>query len=177
MIRILQFDKTAVKKLITIPQLQYYSIVNVLILGILYGLSASQLGQAVLLNKGLETAAFSPYKIVFIGVSVAFLMHGGAALFVWVFLRALGGNPNFMPAYLSIGVGCISLWPLVPFAAALQAGINNMAVMVITAILSMYGLAVNYVVVQTVSGLSNVKMGIAATATLVYIGCFLYLWI
>ncbi len=176
MMGVLKFDTSAVKALNASSHLLYYSTANVMILGMLYGFFTVYFGQAVLVDSGIEATFFSPYKIVLTGVSVAFLMHGGAALFVWVFLRALGGNPNFMPAYLHIGVAGISSWPLVPFAVAIQAGAGNMMVIGISIGLTAYALAVNFVVLKTISGLSALKMTIAAFGAVVYVGCFLYLW-
>ena len=152
-----------------------YCVVNVSLLGLLYGASAFYLS-----GFALEGAAgpvrVNPLMILMAGMSVAFLMHGGAALFFWVFSRGIGGNPLFMPIYLNLGIAALALFPLAPALAALQAGVRSGGVLVYTTVGTIYAAAVLYVAMRQAANLAHWKMALAVAAAVIYIGCFLYLW-
>ncbi|WP_299978447.1 hypothetical protein [Desulfobacula sp.] len=176
MIRLLQFDIAPIKKL-DIKQLQYSCIINVAMLGLIYGFSAFFFSEIILVEKGFDASSFNALKIIVAGIPVVFLMHASAALFVWVFLKAIGGKANFILSYFNMGAASISLWPLAPFVAALQTG-SQMPLMIGLAIcFSLYGFAVNVLLIKETFQLSRVKMFIATSVTIIYIGCFLYLWV
>ncbi len=174
---ILAFKPIGLQKGLDIKRLQYYAILNVLILGIIYGCSAALFSQSILVEKGFEATAYNPLKIIVAGIPVAFFMHAGAALFIWVFLKAMGGKANFLMSYFNIGMATISLWIVAPFAAALQIGTVSPVITLLTGIFSLYAFAVNVRVIKAAFQLSNLKMTIATSVTLMYISCFLYLWI
>ncbi len=174
---ILAFNNIGFEKKIDIKRLQYYAILNVLVLGIIYGCSAAMFSKIILLKNGFDTTAYNPLKIIVAGIPVAFFMHGGAALFIWVFLKAMGGKANFLTSYFYIGMAAISLWIVAPFAAALQTGAVSPVITILTGIFSIYALAVNIKVIKAAFQLSTFKMGIATSVTLMYISCFLYLWV
>ncbi|MBC2704284.1 hypothetical protein [Desulfobacula sp.] len=176
MIRLLQFDTAPIKKL-NIKQLQYCCIINVVILGFIYGFSAFFFSKIVLVEKGLDTSSFNALKIIIAGIPIAFLMHASASLFFWVFLKAIGGKANFMLSYFNMGAASISLWPLAPFIAALQTGSNMPLMIGLTICFSLYGFAVNVLLMKETFQLSHIKMFIATSVTIIYIGCFLYLWV
>lgn len=111
------------------------------------------------------------------GIMVAFFMHAGAALFFWVFARALGGRPAFLPLYLNLGVGFIALWPLAPVLAAFQAGIGGVILLVILGMLALFATAVVFAALKSASGLSTLRMSAAMVLTVAYVACFLYLWV
>ncbi|MCD4719937.1 MAG: hypothetical protein K8S13_08755 [Desulfobacula sp.] len=176
MIRLLQFDIAPVKKL-SLKQLQYFAIINVVILGLIYGFSAFFFSKILLVEKGFDASSFNALKIIIAGIPIAFLMHASASLFFWVFLKAIGGKANFILSYFNMGAASISLWPLAPFIAALQTG-GQMPLMAGLAIcFSLYGFAVNVLLIKETFQLSRVKMFIATSVTIIYIGCFLYLWV
>ena len=150
-----------------------YCSFNVLFFGLLYGLAAVYFSPPVLAQS---KATFNPLMVVMVGASVAFLMHAGAALFIWVFCRGIGGSPFFGPVYLGMGAAAIAFWPAAPGLAALQANCLGPVLALFTLAASLYAAAVVYVTIREVSGLSHLKMSIASGVTLVYIGCFMYLW-
>jgi hypothetical protein len=160
-----------------LKQLQAYSIINVLILGLIYGCSAALFSQSLLAGRGLPSDAFNPVKIIVAGIPVAFFIHAGAALFIWVFLKALGGKSDFVTSYFCMGAAAISLWPLAPFVAVLQLGSQSGLLLLFTGVFCLYGFAVNFLVIKQVFHLSLVRMTLATTVSLVYITCFLYLWV
>lgn len=176
MSRLLQFDTSAFGQL-NMKGRQYICIANITVLGLLYGLCAAFFSQTVLIEQGISPGTVNLVKIIIAGLPVAFLMHGAAALFVWVFLKAVGGKANFIMAYFDMGVAAIALWPLAPIAAALQIGITPSWLVGSGICLAIYGLAVNLKVLKGTFGLSHTKMAIATSVTIIYIGCFMYLWI
>ena len=175
--RLLMFDAGPMHTL-TIRQRQYVCMVNVAVLGLLYGLSAAFFSHLFLLGQGGPAAGtVSLVKVAAAGLPAAFLMHGGAALFAWVFLKAAGGKADFITAYFDMGVAAISLWLLAPVAAALQVGITAPWLPISGSCLALYGAAVNVAVLKKTFYLSSARMAVAASVTAIYIGCFLYLWI
>jgi len=96
----------------------HYTVANVLVLGLIYGFSVLIFGRR-LLDPG---ATFNPLLIMMVGVSVAFLVHGGAALYIWMFCRGIGGTTAFFPFYLHVGVAAIGFWFAAPALALAQTG-------------------------------------------------------
>ena len=58
----------------------------------------------------------------------------------------------------------------------LQAGLAGPLGYILTAVAALYGAGALLRAVQAATGLTAVKMALAAAATVVYVGCFLYLW-
>lgn len=160
-----------------LKQLQYYCIVNVLILGVIYGCSAAIFSRLLLMEKGVTGASVNLVKIILAGIPAAFFMHAGAALFIWVFLKAMGGKSDFMTSYFHIGAASISLWPLAPFLAILQMGHHSGLLALFTGLFCAYAFAVNVTVIRQAFRLSIFRMILATSVTLIYISCFLYLWV
>jgi hypothetical protein len=104
-------------------------------------------------------------------------MHAGGAMFLWVFSRGIGGNTAFLPVYFNLGISFIGLWPLAPVLAAVQAGIRGPAALLLLVITSLYALFVIMFGTKSASGLSMAKMSTAMTITIVFVTCFLYLWL
>lgn len=177
MVRILRMDGTVFKTLAPAHLPLRYCMINVTALGLIYGVVSIQFAKLVLARQPEAAATFSPLLILLVGISIAFFMHSGLALFIWVFSRGIGGNRQFMPVYLYSGMAVIGLWPLAPAASALQAGTYGAGLTVYTALATVYGSAVMVVAVKAASGLSWLKVSLAAAATTIYVGCFLYLWI
>jgi len=169
LIRLLKLDPSGFRQL---PEnhLPWICIWHVSLLGLIYGSTAAWLSRDLLAGQGLV-------RLIFAGIPVAFLMHAGAALFIWVFLKALGGNAAFLTAYFTIGVAAISVCPLAPFLAIVQTQAVSPLILAAAAIAGLYGLAVTAKMIQAVVDLSTAKMVIALSAAIIYIGCFLYLWI
>jgi hypothetical protein len=169
MTRLARLDPTGVRQL-PMNHLPWICMFHVSVLGLIYGGTAAWLSRDMLLGQGL-------LKLTLAGIPVAFLMHAGAALFIWVFLKAMGGKAAFQTAYFFIGVAAISLWPVAPFLAMLQSQFSfGFAIVALCVIMSGYGLAVTARMIQDVFELSVIRMGIALSAAVIYIGCFLYLW-
>ena len=177
MLRILKLDPAVYRDLASSQLPLRYCMVNVTTLGLIYGLASIQFAKLLLARHPEAAAAFNPLMILMVGVSIAFFMHGGLSLFVWVFCRGIGGTPQFMPTYLYIGMAAIALWPLAPAVSALQAGAAAGPLLVFATLAALYGAAVIFVAVKAASRLSPVKMTLASFATVVYVGCFLYLWL
>lgn len=178
MLQLLSLDSAVVRDLFKKGLALPYCSVNVMVFGLIYGLSALYFSQSVLGQSGSLGAGgtFNPLMILMVGASVAFLMHAGAALFLWVFCRGIGGSPFFGPVYLGMGAAAIAFWPVAPGLAALQAGCLGTVLALFTLAAALYTAAVVYVTIREVSGLSHLKMSIALLVTLIYIGCFMYLW-
>ena len=84
---LLSFSRTfSLKTEKDIEQLQLYCIVNVLVLGLIYGGSAALFTNIILSAKGMAAGSADIAKVMIAGIPVAFFMHAGAALFIWVFL-------------------------------------------------------------------------------------------
>lgn len=169
MFRLARLDSSGVRQL-PLNHLPWICICHVSLLGLIYGGTAAWLSRDMLLGPGL-------LKLTLAGIPVAFLMHAGAALFIWVFLKALSGNAPFLAVYFTIGVAAISLWPAAPFLAILQApSPPGPAIIIVCGITGLYGLAVTAKMIQHALELSFVRMVIALSVAVLYIGCFLYLW-
>jgi hypothetical protein len=153
-----------------------YSVINVALLGLIYGAAALHFSRPVLERSGAFEGHYNPLLVVMVGVSLAFLMHGGAALFIWVFCRALGGCAIFMGPYLNLGAAAIAVWPMAPLVALLQVEPAGFTAWAATLASAAYAIAVGYTAVQAAAGLSRLKMFLCAAATLFYVACFLYLW-
>ncbi|MCK5098542.1 MAG: hypothetical protein KAR45_10600 [Desulfobacteraceae bacterium] len=177
MIQVLGLKTSHIKQGTSLKQLQYHCMINVLISGLIYGMSALYFSGIILAQKGLAGGDLNSAKIVLAGISVAFLMHAGASLSIWVFFRGIGAGLNFLDLYMNIGKASISFWPLAPCIAAMQAGFNHYSLFIAIFIFFLYALIVNLRLIQAVSNLSNLKMIIASAVTLMYISCFLYLWL
>jgi hypothetical protein len=160
-----------------LKRLQFYCILNVLVLGLIYGCSAALFSHMLLAQTGLAENQINLMKVVVAGIPTAFFMHAGAALFIWVFLKAMGGKSNFMISYFHIGAAAISLWPLAPFVALMQIGNQSGELLTIAGLLCAYAFAVNVQVIRQAFQLSVIRMTLATSVTLMYISCFLYLWV
>lgn len=176
MLQLLAFNRTVVPEIFKQGLSLGYCSLNVLILGLIYGCAAIYFSQPVLGGSQAAGATINPLIILMVGAAVAFLMHAGAALFLWVFCRGIGGNENFGPVYLAMGAAAIAFWPAAPGLAALQAGSVGPVLCVFTLVAVLNAAAVIYAVIREVSGLSHLKMAIASLVTLIYVGCFMYLW-
>ena len=179
MMRVLRLDAGLWAGLARHPRILRYAVANVLILGLVYAGSALVFIQRLLASRGLPAAEahVNPLMVMMVGASVAFLMHGGAALFTWVFCRGIGGATPFLPLYLSMGAAAVALWPAAPAVALLQTGARSAPLAVYLAAAIGYGLAAQYPAVRQAAGLSHTRMAAAGAFTLFYIGCFLYLWL
>ncbi|BBO69078.1 hypothetical protein DSCA_30080 [Desulfosarcina alkanivorans] len=177
MMRILRLDGAVFDRLAATRLPMRYTMLNVSVLGVIYGMASIQFARSMLARQPDATISFNPLMILMVSISIAFFMHGGLSLFVWVFCRGIGGSPQFMPTYLNIGTAAITLWPLAPVVSALQSGVSGPGLTVGLSIAGVYAAAGIFVAVKAASGLSPVKMTLAAVATVVYVGCFLYLWL
>lgn len=139
-------------------------------LGLIYGGTAAWLSREMLPGQGL-------LKLTLAGIPAAFLMHAGATLFIWVFLKAMGGKATFLTTYFFIGVAAISLWPLSPFLAIFQIQAAGPVILTALILTGVYGLGVTAKTIQHAFGLSAIRTAAVLSAAVIYIGCFLYLWV
>lgn len=175
--RLLLLDETVYRELVERKLMQQYCIINVSIAGIIYGLSSVYFSRVIM--NSVQT--FNPFRfdallVVLVGISMAFLMHAGAALFLWVSCRGISGTARFLPIYMTLGVSCIGFWPLAPALSALIAGVSGPLIYAFTITITTYLLILGYTAVRWAAELSKWKMIVAGLATIIYVGCFLYLW-
>jgi hypothetical protein len=165
---LVKLDPSGVRQL-PLTLLPWICIGHVSVLGLIYGGTAAWLSRDLLQGRRL-------FQLTLAGVPVAFLMHAGAALFLWVFLKALGGKASFLSAYFLMGVAAISLWIFAPFLAMIQVRPPSTILLGAFVLTGVYGLAATARTIQQAFALSNTRMTIALSAAVTYIGCFLYLW-
>lgn len=179
MIRILRFDEAVYREVITRDKLSLlYTAINVGIFGLCYGLSATYFARFLLAAQGEEVLpTHLRVTLILMGVSVAFLIHGGMALFAWVFCRGFGGSTLFLPIYLALGMAWIALWPLAPALAALQAQWTGGMFYSFLALALLLALTVIFRALKSASGLSFGRMLLVMAVILLYISCFMYLWV
>ena len=154
-----------------------YCVLNVFVTGLIYGISSAWITKSMnFAATSGDAVVFNPLAVILVGVSLAFLIHGGTALFIWVFCKGIGGCAQFMLPYLNLGIASVVLWPLLPVVALFQVGLRYWVLDIYLVIFSIFSMIAFYVAVKCVSGLSTTKMVIAFAGTIVYIACFLYLW-
>lgn len=179
-LRILSLDETVYRQIVTRDKLSlWYTAFNVAAFGLIYGLSALYFSRFLLTESGEAVTLTLQLKVtvILMGISVAFLIHGGAALFAWVFCRGFGGSPYFLPIYLVTGVAWISLWPLAPLLAMLQTGAGGGSLIIWLAAGVLYGLMVFFHALKSASGLSTPRMIVVMFVVIIYICSFMYLWV
>lgn len=170
---VLQLDETVYPKIMANGKLARYAVVNVLAAGLIHALFSLQFSGALWSAEASLTG-----KLFFsaAGVGVAFLMHAGAALFLWVFTRGAGGRVEFLPVYLNMGVSFIGLWPFVPVLSAVQSGFTGAVWYVLLGMTGIYALAVIFFGAKSASQLSMGRMVAAVCVCIVVVGSMLYLW-
>lgn len=179
-LRILSFDESVYRQIVTKDKRAlWYTAFNVAVFGFLYALGALYFSRYLPTESGEPIILTTRIKVMVImmGVSVAFLIHGGAALFAWVFCRGFGGSPLFLPIYLAMGVAWVSLWPMAPLLAMYQTKTGGGFLIFWLAAALSFGLMVFFRALKSASGLSNVKMVIVMTVVIIYIISFMYLWV
>jgi hypothetical protein len=179
MLRVLACDSGAYNELAGGKRLFATGILNLTVLGLLYGMTSAGLSSVVLgqVPSGGEVGSFSTLAVTVVGLLAVYLLLGAAALVMWVSCRGLGGRPQLSPHYLNMSVACIALWPAAPAVACLQVGLGGFPLTVAAAGAGLYGVAAMISALKAASGLSNWKMAAALIGALIYSGCFLYLWI
>jgi hypothetical protein len=156
-----------------------YAMMNVSVLGILYGLfSLYFLGSESLEKAAEPSGIIIVQSIVMIGgVLVAFLLHLGLAFLLWSFGRGVGGKTRFLTTYFNVGVAVVPLWVAVPGLAALHAGWRGPNVYLCTVIPGIYALASFFVATKSTFGLSYGRTVLGMAMMLVFLVSFLYLWL
>jgi hypothetical protein len=156
-----------------------YSMINVLVLGILYGISSLFFIDPESLQDIGHPSGIMLVKFIVIitGILIAFLLHMGAAFLLWSFGRGVGGEGRFLSVYFNLGVAIVPLWFAVPGLAALQAGGRTPVVTTYAAVAGIYTLFSFFMATKSTLGLSYGKMFLAVAMMLVFIISFLYLWI
>ncbi|MBA2881976.1 hypothetical protein HNR65_002310 [Desulfosalsimonas propionicica] len=176
---VLRLDESAYPAIMAENRTVWYCVVNISVFGILHALFSLYFSSSMMAGSPAAEPLppASRVTIILVGVAVAFFMHAGAAMFLWVFSRGVGGNTSFFPVYFNLGISFIGLWPLAPVLAAIQSGINGTAVLLLLFLASIYALAVILLGTKNASGLSMIRMSTAMAITIVFVGCFLYLWL
>ncbi len=180
-LRVLRCEETVYREIITREKLPlWYTAFHVAVFGILYGLCAIHYSD-FLLTPEIGATPELPLQIkttvLFMGISVAFLIHGGMALFAWVFCRGFGGSTLFLPVYLALGIAWIALWPLAPIMAAMQVKVAGSGMYLLLLVAAVYALCVVFRALKSASGLSFARMLIVLVVVIIYISCFMYLWV
>lgn len=155
-----------------------YAVTNVFVLGVLYGGFSIYFNQEQFRTFSQPLTLFIAQMIVMLtGIAIAFLVHGGMALLVWTFSRGVGGKVKFSPTYLNLGIAAVSMWPAIPGLIALRSGFREPIVLVYASVAGLYALTSFFVATKSASGLSSLKMSAAAALAVIFITCFLYLWV
>lgn len=176
---VLRLDESVYPAIMAENRTVWYSVANIAVFGILHALFSLYFS-STLMDGGPSAEPMSMTAratIVLVGVAVAFFMHAGAAMFLWVFSRGIGGNTSFFPVYFNLGISFIGLWPLAPVLAAVQSGINGTAVLLLLFLASVYALVVILFGTKSASGLSMARISTAMAVTIIFVTCFLYLWL
>jgi hypothetical protein len=176
---ILKLDEQAYQAVHAAGRAVTFCLINVLVFGLLHALSALHFMGSMLQEGAAGQVMATPVKIQFItlGIAVAFLMHAGAALFLWVFSRGIGGRTAFLPVYFNLGLSFIGLWPLAPVLAAVQAGVGGPVAYVFLGLASIYGLGVIFMGTKNASGLSMLRMSVAMLVAIIVVISLLSLWL
>jgi hypothetical protein len=156
-----------------------YSLINVFILGVLYGIFSLSFLSAEVFRDFPDPSSVLTAKIIVVatGVLVAFLLHLGAAFLFWTFCRAMKGEIRFIPTYFNLGVAVAPLWFAVPGLAALRAGWHHPLIAVYTAVAGVYAFSSFFIAAKSTFGYSYKKMFIAMAMMLVFTVSFLALWL
>jgi hypothetical protein len=171
---VLQLDEAVYSQLMTSGKIVRYCMLNVLALGMIHALFS--LYFSGLLWSG-EIRFVEKFFFAAAGVGVAFLLHAGAGLFLWVFTRGAGGRIEFLPVYFNMGISMIGLWPVAPVLSAVQAGFRGPGLYFLLGATSIYGLAVIFFGAKSASQLSMVRMTAALAVCIMVVGSMLYIWL
>lgn len=179
MLRILRFEEGVYREVIVQNKLSLaYTAINVALFGLIYGLSAIYFTRYIVgADDGDPLSLHIRITLVLMGISVSFLIHGGMALFAWVFCRGFGGSTLFLPIYLALGMAWISFWPLAPALAAFQVKITGGLFLPILCAASALALTIVFHALKSASGLSSFRMLLVLVVIIVYISSFMYLWV
>lgn len=156
-----------------------YSMINVFVLGLLYGLFSVSFLSAEVFRDFPDPSSIITAKIIVAGtgVLVAYLLHLGVAFLFWTFCRAMKGETRFIPTYFNLGVAVAPLWFAVPGLAALRAGWSNPLIIVYAAAAGIYGFASFFIASKSTFGYTYKKMFIAMAMMLIFTVSFLALWL
>ncbi len=171
---VLQFDEAVYTDIMTSGKGVRYCMINVLGFGLIHAVFSLYVS-GLLWSPGFGFAGILLFMMA--GIGVAFLMHAGAALFLWVFTRGAGGGVEFLPVYFNMGIAFIGLWPLAPVLSSIQAGYIGHGLFALLSLTSIYGLLVIFFGVKSASRLSMYRMAAAMTVCIVVVGSMLYLWL
>lgn len=171
---IVQLEEAVYPELAISGKIARYAVINVMALGAIHALFSLYFSN-MLLSPGVAFAG----KVLFIaaGIGVAFLVHAGAALFLWVFTRGAGGRVEFLPMYMNIGLALVALWPVAPFLSAVQSGIGGTGVYILLGASSFFGLMVLFTAAKSASQLSARRLAAAMAVCIVVIASMLYMWL
>lgn len=177
--RVLKIDETIYKDIHTRGLTIRYAMINVFILGVLYGLFSLYFADRELFRDFPDPSSVFVTEAIIVGtgILVAFLVHLGAAFLFWTFCRAMRGEIRFIPTYFILGVAIAPLWLAVPGLTALHAGWRTIPVSLYVGFTGLYAFASLFVAAKSVFGYSYKTMFIAMAMMLVFTIGFLGLWL
>ncbi len=173
---ILQLDEKIYQAIHAAGKAGTFCMINVLVAGLLYGFFVLRFIESMV-GDADAAQAVPAATVIMVGVGMTFLVHAGAALYLWVFSRGFGGRTAFLPVYLNLGLSFIGLWPLAPFLAAAQAGAAGGFANVFLILTAIYGFCVVFMGVKNASGLSMVRMSVAMLVTVIVVVSLMSLWL
>ena len=176
---VLRLDETVYLAIASENRTARYCMISVAVFGFLHALSSLHFSNVVLTGGQITEPIpmVSQIVIIMIGMVVAFFMHAGGAMFLWIFTRGVGGDTAFLPLYFNLGISFAGLWPLAPILAGFQSGIRGSIMYGVLGLATVYGITVVYYGTKSASKLSAAKTMMAMTATIIFVVCFMYLWI
>lgn len=179
MLRVCRYDESVYKEVITNDKLSlWYTSINLSVLGIFYSVFSIYFSSYILENTHKSDLTLSSkLMVLMMGISLTFLLHGSLSLFVWAFTRGFGGSTLFMPIYLAAGMASVVLWPLAPALSAFKTGLAGSLTYIYMLFYTLYALGVFFHAVKSASGLPFTRMLIVTAVIIIYIGCFMYLWV
>lgn len=171
---VLRLDESVYPEIMISGRFVRYCIINVLMLGFIHALFSLHF-EGLLWSD--DVAVMGKVFFAGAGAGVAFLMHAGGALFLWVFTRGAGGRTEFFPVYFNFGISCIGLWPIAPVLSAIQAGFRGPGLYLLLVLFSLYGILVIFFGAKSASQLSTIRMTAAMVVCIIVVGSLLYLWL
>jgi hypothetical protein len=179
MLHVLKIEEKIYQDISSLGLTVRYSMINVFILGVLYGLFSLSFLNPELFRDFPDPVSVLIAKVIVVaaGIVVAFLLHLGVAFLFWTFCRAMGGEIRFIPTYFMLGVAVAPLWLAVPGLTALHAGWHHPAIYVYSAVTGIYAFSAFFMAAKSTFGYSYRKMFIAMAMMLVFTVSFLALWL
>ncbi len=171
---VLQLDETVYTSIMAAGKISRYGVITIVIFGTIYALFALYFDGKLM---SPDIPALSRLFFIGFGIGVAFLMHAGASLYLWVFTRGAGGRVEFLPMYMNLSIAAAGLWPLAVVLPAYQSGIRGTGLYILLWGATVYGLLVIAAGAKNASRLSTARMIAAFAVCILVVGSMLYIWL